>query len=279
MLSMGHIASQSPAVVRDATKPIMEFRGVSLRFDTTGEEVLRDISFEVYENEFIAIVGQSGSGKTTLLRLAHGLLRPSSGEIVMDGKRITKPTRDRAFVFQSDSLLPWRSVIDNVLYPLEVAGIKRSVARESVGQYIELVGLERYAKSFPAQLSGGMRQRVNLARAYAADPEVLLMDEPFAALDAQTREIMQGELLRVWEQKRKTVLFVTHQLDEAVFLADRVIVLGAHPGYVKKDIPIKIERPRELNSKHSPEFNSYVEELWTLVKTDVPSTATEYVDQ
>jgi NitT/TauT family transport system ATP-binding protein len=274
-MTISRSATRTPSPASAGATPILEFRSVSLVFPATGEEVLRDVNLDIHENEFVAIVGPSGSGKTTLLRLAHGLLRPSSGEIAMSGTRITKPTRDRAFVFQSDSLLPWRSVIDNVVYPLEIAGVKRSDARETADRYIELVGLKRYAKSFPAQLSGGMRQRVNLARAFAADPEILLMDEPFAALDAQTREVMQDELLRVWAQRRKTVLFVTHQLDEAVFLADRVIVLGAHPGFVKKDIAITIERPRELDSKRSPEFNAYIEEIWNLIKTDVLSTESD----
>ncbi|HRN28167.1 MAG TPA: ABC transporter ATP-binding protein [Terrimesophilobacter sp.] len=249
--------------------PLLEFDNVSLEFPATGELVLRDVSLTINDGEFVAIVGPSGSGKTTFLRLAHGLLHPTAGQIRMSGERVIKPNRERAFVFQADSLLPWRSILDNVAYPAEIAGKKRSVAREMAEPFVELVGLAAYKSSYPAQLSGGMRQRVNLARALSANPRILLMDEPFGALDAQTREVMQDELLRIWQAQRKTVLFVTHQLDEAVFLADRVIVLGAHPGFIKKDITIEIDRPRALEAKRTAKFNKYVEEIWELIKTDV----------
>lgn len=270
------VSSSFGAETNSATDaaPILQFLNVSIEFPMTGEQVLRDVSLDIHEHEFVSIVGPSGSGKTTLLRLAHGLLRPTGGTVTMSSRQVTKPSHERAFVFQSDSLLPWRSVLDNVAYPREIGGMKRGRARELAMEYVELVGLAAYTESFPAQLSGGMRQRVNLARALSADPDVLLMDEPFAALDAQTREVMQDELLRIWQEKSKTVLFVTHQLDEAVFLADRVIVLGAHPGFIKKEITIDIERPRALESKRSVKFNEYVEEIWELIKTDVFASKT-----
>jgi NitT/TauT family transport system ATP-binding protein len=251
--------------------PMLQLRDVSLTFERVGQQVLRDITLDIHEHEFVVIVGPSGSGKTTLLRVAHGLLRGYDGEVLMGGKRVVKPTRERGFVFQSDALLPWRRVVDNVGYPLQLAGTPRSRARQIAREQLELVGLAGHEQKFPFELSGGMRQRVNLARALAVDPQVLFMDEPFASLDAQTREVMQAELLRIWQERRKTVLFVTHQLDEAVFLADRVIVLGANPGYVKADVGIDLGRPRDLECKRSAEFNNYVEQLWELIQSDVYS--------
>jgi NitT/TauT family transport system ATP-binding protein len=252
-------------------EPMLRFRNVSLTFGGTEQQVLCDITLDVADREFVCIVGPSGSGKTTLLRVAHGLLPDHDGEVLIAGRRVECPTRECGFVFQSDALLPWRTVLDNVGYPLQLAGRSRTDARLVAHEQLKLVGLADHAKKYPAELSGGMRQRVNLARALAIDPNVLFMDEPFAALDAQTREVMQAELLRIWQERRKTVLFVTHQLDEAVFLADRVVVLGADPGYVKRDIAIDLPRPRGLECKRSAEFNDYVEQLWALIQSDVYS--------
>jgi ABC-type nitrate/sulfonate/bicarbonate transport system, ATPase component len=172
-------------------------------------------------------------------------------------------------VFQSDCLLPWRRIVDNVGFPLELAGTKRDEAREKARAMLDLIGLGGTVDKYPSQLSGGMRQRVNLARALTVDPEVLLMDEPFAALDAQTREILQTELLTIWARDRKTVVFVTHQLDEAVYLADRVVVLQPHPGRVRAIVPIDLPRPRSLDIKRTAEFAEIVEKLWELIKSDV----------
>ena len=251
---------------------MLTLAGVSVAFGTGSERVLalEDVSFSVEAGEFVTIVGASGSGKTTLLRAVDGLI-PFTGRIAIDGEAIRGPGRDRAFVFQSDCLLPWRTVIDNVAFSLELRGVRRRDARETARRYLALTGLEDAERKFPAELSGGMRQRVNLARALAVDPEMLLMDEPFAALDAQTREVMQLELLTTWQRSRKTVLFVTHQLDEAVYLGDRAIVLSARPGHVRATVEIPFARPRPIELKHTPEFAAKVDELWRLIRDEVLS--------
>jgi NitT/TauT family transport system ATP-binding protein len=247
----------------------LQLQDVTLAFPGLRTPVIEGLDLQVRRGEFLAVVGPSGCGKTTLLRLVHGLLRPTSGLITAGTEHVTKPSRHRGFVFQSDCLLPWRRVIDNVGFPLEIAGSKRREARERARQMLELIGLGDTAEKFPIQLSGGMRQRINLARALAADPDMLLMDEPFAALDAQTREILQAELLTIWARARKTVIFVTHQLDEAVYLADRVVVLQPHPGRVRAIVPITLPRPRSLDLKRTAEFADLVEQLWNLIKSDV----------
>ena len=232
-------------------------------------EALRGLEIEVERGEFICVVGPSGCGKTTLLRLIAGLEAATSGSIMLDGKPVHGPGRNRGFVFQNDSLMPWRTVLENALVGPEVAGRVGAKERQRTLELLKLVGLSGFEHYYPRQLSGGMRQRVNLARALAIDPDVLLMDEPFAALDAQTREIMQTELLRIWEQGRKTVLFVTHQIDEAVFLSDRVIVLARRPGRLQETVRIKLPRPRLLDVKRKPEFVDYVDHIWRLIEHDV----------
>jgi NitT/TauT family transport system ATP-binding protein len=250
----------------------LETRGLCKIFEkATGGtvEALRDITVSIEEGEFVSIVGASGCGKTTFLRILDGLIEPTSGEIYLDGKPVTRPGPDRGFVFQSDSLFPWRTVLDNVVFGLEVQGRSRKEARERAMEFIRLVGLAGFEKNYPHELSGGMRQRANLARALTVNPELLLMDEPFAALDAQTREIMQQELLRIWNADRKTVIFITHQIDEAIFLADRVFVFTVRPGRLKEIIPIPFVRPRKLDIKRTPEFVSYVDRVWKLIEEEV----------
>jgi NitT/TauT family transport system ATP-binding protein len=237
-------------------------------------EALRDINLEIRDGEFVAFVGASGCGKTTLLRIIDGLIPFDAGKIVIDGQDIRGPGGDRGFVFQSDSLLPWRNVRDNVAVGLELRGVGRSERRQRAEELISLVGLTGFEEHLPYELSGGMRQRVNLARALAIDPEVLLMDEPFAALDAQTRELMQRELLRIWSTSGKTVLFVTHQIDEAVYLADRVVVMTARPGRVARIIDVDLPRPRALAIKRTPEFTTYVDEIWSLIEREVEASLT-----
>ena len=232
-------------------------------------EVLRDINLTVMPGEFVSIVGASGCGKTTFLRIVDGLIQPENGQIFIDEKVATGPGHDRGFVFQADCLLPWRTVADNVALGLELQGKDRQIAREKVEPYLHLVGLHGFEQSHPNQLSGGMRQRANLARALVINPEVLLMDEPFASLDAQTREIMQRELLRIWSQERKTVLFVTHQIEEAVYLSDRVIVFTARPGRIKQIVTIGLSRPRPSDVKQRPEFTRYVHQIWKLIEEEV----------
>jgi NitT/TauT family transport system ATP-binding protein len=240
----------------------------------TGEvtAVLRDIAFTARAGEFLAIVGPSGCGKTTLLRILDGLLEADAGSILLDGRPVRAPGPDRGFVFQADSLLPWRTVFENIGFGLEIQGRDRAAARRTVEALVKLVGLEGFERHYPHQLSGGMRQRVNLARALAINPEVLLMDEPFASLDAQTRELMQAELLRVWSEERKTVIFITHQIDEAVYLADRVLVFSGRPSAVKAAIPVNIPRPRPLAVKRQPALLACVDAIWRLIEEEVRGT-------
>jgi NitT/TauT family transport system ATP-binding protein len=245
----------------------VEISGLSKWF---GElEALRQIDVAVEPGEFISVVGPSGCGKTTFLRMVAGLEPATSGTILIDGQPLRGPGNNRGFVFQNDSLLPWRTVLANALIGPEVAGKVGDRERRRTLDLLKLVGLGGFENYHPRQLSGGMRQRVNLARALAIDPDVLLMDEPFASLDAQTREIMQTELLRIWEQGRKTVLFVTHQIDEAVFLSDRVLVFARRPGRLQESIEIKLPRPRALALKRTPEFIAYVDRIWTMIEHDV----------
>jgi NitT/TauT family transport system ATP-binding protein len=238
-------------------------------------DVLRGINLTVERGEFIALVGPSGCGKTTFLRIVAGLEPASAGEVLLDGRAVRRPGGDRGFVFQSDNLLPWRTVLANALIGPEIAGQVGAAERQRTLDLLKLVGLDGFEHYYPRQLSGGMRQRVNLARALAINPEVLLMDEPFSALDAQTREIMQTELLRIWNQGRKTVLFVTHQIDEAVFLADRVLVFGRRPGRVQETIAIDLPRPRALSLKRTPGFVAYVDRIWRLIEDDVRTSVIE----
>lgn len=219
--------------------------------DGTGTEALRNISFDVKDGEFICLLGPSGCGKTTLLRIIAGLETHTSGEITLNGVPIIGPDPKRGMVFQQYSLFPWRTIIDNITFGLEIQGIRKPEARKRVEKYIDLVGLEQFKNSYPYELSGGMQQRAAIARALANEPEVLLMDEPFGALDAQTRNILQDELLKIWEQKHVTVLFVTHSVDEAVFLSDRIVVMTARPGRIREIVEVDLPRPRCRTSQEA----------------------------
>src|SRR5207302_1805924 len=212
-----------------------------------------------------------GCGKTTLLRIVDGLTTPTRGEVWIDGQPVDGPGPNRGFVFQQDALFPWRTVLDNVIFGLEVQGRSKRESRARADGLLQLVGLSGFEQHFPHELSGGMRQRANLARALTIDPDVLLMDEPFAALDAQTREIMQSELLRIWRSNRKTVLFVTHQIDEAVYLADRVVVMTSRPGQIKATLDVDIPRPRDLSVKRTTEFLQIVDSIWHMIEEEVRS--------
>ena len=251
----------------------LDIANVGKRFGSL--EALRDLSVRVVAGEFVAIVGPSGCGKTTLMRIIAGLETPDQGKVLVGDRTVTGPGPDRGFVFQTDSLLPWKTIWKNATIGLQLNGQLNNKSATRTRELLKLVGLAGFENYWPAQLSGGMRQRVNLARALAIDPDVLLMDEPFSALDAQTREIMQTELLRIWELGRKTVLFITHQIDEAIFLADRVVVLGRRPGRVKEVISVDLPRPRQLAFKRRPEFVAMVDRIWSLIESDVRDSVRE----
>jgi NitT/TauT family transport system ATP-binding protein len=225
---------------------------------------------QVQQGEFVTIVGPSGCGKSTMLLVVDGLIRPSHGAVFINDQLVIGPGPDRALVFQEFALLPWRNVESNVMLGLQLQK-KHSAAemRAITKEYIQMVGLQGFERHHPHQLSGGMRQRVGLARALAVNPEILLMDEPFAALDAQTREVMSYELLRLWEQDKKTVLFVTHGIEEAVYLADRIVVMSGQPGRVKEMIPVDLPRPRNLAIKDDPHFVELRRHIWNLLVEEV----------
>ncbi|UPK76355.1 ABC transporter ATP-binding protein [Nocardioidaceae bacterium SCSIO 66511] len=254
--------------------PRLEITSLNKTFERRGEEieVLQEINLTVAAGEFVAIVGASGCGKTTLARIVDGLEHSTSGTIRIDGEPPNGAGRDqnRGFVFQKDNLLPWRTVLDNVGLGLELQRRPSRERRATAQKYLDLVGLGSFSKHYPHEISGGMKQRANLARAFSIEPEILLMDEPFAALDAQTREIMQTELLRVWnESNGGSVLFITHQIDEALFLANRVVVLTARPGRIKEIIEVPFERPRTLEIKRSPEFGALYDRIWKMIEEEV----------
>jgi NitT/TauT family transport system ATP-binding protein len=227
-------------------------------------------TIDVADGEFLAIVGPSGCGKSTFLSAIDGLLAISAGDLSLDGVPIARPGPDRAMVFQLPNLLPWRTVEANVMYGLELQRrLSRAESKQRVQALIELVGLAGFEKAFPLELSGGMQQRVNLARALAPDPQVLLLDEPFGALDAQTREFMQLELLRIWEHTRKTAVFITHDIKEAIYLGDRVAVFTARPGRIKTVLEIDLPRPRPLSLKRDPAFLAYEAAIWRDIEQEV----------
>lgn len=230
---------------------------------------LNDITLGVNDGEFMAVVGPSGCGKTSLMNIVAGLLPYDEGTVSIDGKQVNGPGTDRAVVFQHASLLPWRSILGNVRYGMEMQKrFDEATMRQRAEHFLKLVGLTGFEKHYPGELSGGMQQRVNLARALAADPVVLLMDEPFAALDAQTREFMQSELLKIWTKAKKTVVFITHQINEAVYLADRVAVLSSRPGRLKKIFDVPFDRPRTLQLKRDPRFLELEDEIWKLIEEE-----------
>lgn len=240
---------------------------------------IQDISLEVRKGEFVALVGPSGCGKSTLLDILAGLSKPSTGTIHIDGKQVTGPALDRGIVLQGYALFPWRTVRQNVEFGLEIKKVPKSERKEVSNRFIHLVGLDGFEDHFPHELSGGMKQRVAIARALAYDPEVLLMDEPFAAVDAQTRETLQDELLRIWDETKKTIIFVTHSIEEAVFLADRVAVLTANPGKLREIVPIDLPRPRQNSDiRTSAEFGWIRHKIWELLQ-NLPQHEHKAVDK
>ncbi len=233
-------------------------------FKTEDDEVvaIADFNLDVKKGELVSLLGPSGCGKTTILRMVAGLLEPSSGDVVVAGNKVSGPGSDRGMVFQEFALFPWRSVRKNIEFGLELSGVPKAEREQRANEYLEMVGLERFADARIHELSGGMKQRVGIARALANDPEVLLMDEPFGALDAQTRNIMQKELLKIIKRTEKTILFVTHSVDEAVFLSDRIVVLTKRPGSIKEIIEVPWPRPRDRASPEVTEMRkSILDEL------------------
>lgn len=237
---------------------------------------LRGVNIEVNKGEFMALVGPSGCGKSTFLNIVGGLVLPSSGSVSIDGKRVDGPALNKGIVFQGYALFPWRTVIENVEFGLEIQKLPKANRKEIAKKYISLVGLSGSEDRYPCELSGGMKQRVAIARALAYNPDILLMDEPFGALDAQTREILQYELLRIWEKTHKTILFVTHSIDEAIFLADRVAVMTARPGIIKDIVKINLPRPRlDEETRSSSEFARLRCNLWKSLKEEVVKSQQE----
>jgi NitT/TauT family transport system ATP-binding protein len=229
---------------------LLEIKGVNKQFLADGKEMkaLHDINLSIRENEFVCFIGPSGCGKTTLLRIVAGLEDPTSGTVTLDGDPIRGPSPERGMVFQEYSLFPWRTVLDNTVFGLELKRVPAAEQKRLGRQYLKMVGLEGFETRYPHELSGGMKQRVAIARALVNNPKALLMDEPFGALDAQTRNTMQSELLRIWEEEKKTVIFVTHSVDEAIYLADTIVIMSARPGRIKDVIPIPLTRPRSRTS-------------------------------
>ncbi len=252
-------------------KTILNVQGVERRFaSTTGSTLaLQATDLTVAENDFVTILGPSGCGKSTLLRIVAGLDQPTAGQVLLDGLRVQGPGADRGMVFQSYTLFPWLTVLDNVCFGLRERGLPRAQQLEIAHGFLAKVGLKGFANHFPKQLSGGMQQRTALARALANDPRMLLMDEPFGALDHQTRELMQELLLGIWEAEQNTVLFVTHDIDEAVFMGNRVMVMSARPGRIKLDLPVALPHPRSYAVKTTPAFVALKAELTEAVRSEV----------
>jgi NitT/TauT family transport system ATP-binding protein len=245
-----------------AALPIIHLRGIDKSYAArAGHAVtaLSGVDLDVRDGEFVTLVGPSGCGKSTLLKIIGGIIAPSSGVQRFDGKPLDKPSREIGMVFQRPVLLPWRNVLDNVLYPFEMLGWDVRKHVDEARRLLDLVGLTGFEKALPQELSGGMQQRVSICRALVYDPKLLLMDEPFGALDAMTREEMVLEVLRIWQERRKTVVFVTHSIPESVFLADRVVVMAARPGRVVLDLAIDLPRPRTLDTEFTPAFRAYTD--------------------
>jgi NitT/TauT family transport system ATP-binding protein len=250
--------------VTGANASIMSLTGVTKRFSTRANDsvlALDRIALDVQKNQFVTLVGPSGCGKSTLLKIMSGIIAPSEGDIRFGGGRLAKPSRQIGMVFQRPVLLPWRPVIDNVLFPIDMLGWNVADYREEALRLIDLVGLRGFEKALPNELSGGMQQRVSICRALVYDPQMLMMDEPFGALDAMTREDLSIELLRIWTERQKTVVFVTHSIPEAVLLADRVVIMTARPGRILMDLPVNLPRPRSLETERLPEFQDMVHDI------------------
>jgi NitT/TauT family transport system ATP-binding protein len=262
-----HAGGPDSAAVGDAK---IRIDGLGKRFRSRNQDVvaLDDVTLDIPAGQFFVIVGPSGCGKTTLLRIIAGLEQQTSGELSIEAASDGRPLN--SMIFQGDSILPWMTVWENAAYGLTSRGVRPAEVRETVGHFLHKTGLTQFAEAYPHQLSGGMRQRVSIARAFANDPEVLLMDEPFSALDEQNKTLLQEELLRVWEENRKTVVYITHSVDEAVTLGDRILVMTARPGRAKALVDVPFERPRDVvGLRHRPEYGDMVYEIWGHLRDEV----------
>jgi NitT/TauT family transport system ATP-binding protein len=263
------------------TPPKLRLDNVTKQFPIRGQKAaftaVDGISIDVADGEFLVLVGPSGCGKSTLLDLLGGLTTPTAGQILLDGRPITGPGLDRGIVFQQYALLPWRTARKNIEFGLEAKGLPAAERRVRAEHYLELVGLQGFADRYPHELSGGMKQRVAIARSLAFDPEVLLMDEPFAALDAQTRESLQDELLRIWEATGKTILFITHGIDEAIYLGQRVAVLTSRPGRIKRVVEVDIDRSAD-DVRSDAGFRALRHHIWTLLHDEVERARSEELE-
>jgi NitT/TauT family transport system ATP-binding protein len=244
-------------------EPVLVVKDLSAVFPNGngGLQALDRLTFSVYPQQFVCVLGPSGSGKSTLLRILAGLLAPSQGEVIFNGEKLSRPRSGVGFVFQKANLMPWRSVVENIVLPLELAGVPQEQSLRRAAELVDLVGLNGFEKTLPRDLSGGMAQRVAIARALVHDPDVLLLDEPFGALDALTRERMGAELLSIWEGNHKTVIMVTHSIPESLYLADRVLVLSPRPGHLRLDLPVTLERPRDPDILYTPAFGELARKL------------------
>ncbi|MDB5080242.1 MAG: putative transporter, ATP-binding protein [Chloroflexi bacterium] len=252
-------------------EPNIQLKDINLVYKTRNGEMvdaITNLSVDIFPGEFVSVVGPSGCGKSTLIQLIDGLLKPTSGEIIVNKKRVTGPSPDRAVVFQDFALMPWRDVNKNVLLGPELRG-KTNSFKEKAMDTIRMVGLKNFERKYPYQLSGGMKQRAAIARALTNEPEILLMDEPFAAVDAQMREIMQEELIRIWQATGKTVVFITHSIDEAVYMSNRVLLMSARPGRFIDELKIELPYPRTLEVKNSQLYFEYRTHVWEHLKTEV----------
>ncbi|MCE0509677.1 MULTISPECIES: ABC transporter ATP-binding protein [Microbacterium] len=265
--------------VRDSADPLISVTGLSVSYDVarTGKKLIaiENVDLDVFEGEFITVLGPSGCGKTTFMNVIAGLVAPSTGSVLVDGQQVEGPGPDRAVVFQDYALLPWRSVFDNVKFGLEMQkGLRTADWRAKVQEAIDMVGLKGFESSYPRELSGGMQQRVGLARAFVAEPRILLMDEPLGAVDALTREVMRDEIEKLIEATGKTVLFITHSIEEAILLGDRIVVFKSHPGAIKEIITTDIPRPRsERSVQHDPRFLELRDHLWEALEGEATAAA------
>jgi NitT/TauT family transport system ATP-binding protein len=243
--------------------------------DDKSVEALANVNLDIAAGEFVSIVGPSGCGKSTFLHMLGGLVPQSAGSLTVAGVEVTEPGPDRGIMFQEPALYPWRTVAGNIAWPLEVQGVPRQERDEIVADLLKMVRLAKFKDHYPNELSGGMKQRVALARVLSFKPRLLLMDEPFGALDAQTRELMQEEIQSIWLQTRQTVLFITHDLDEAIYLSDRVLVFSAQPGTIKTEITIALDRPRQPDIRKAPQYVAYRNEIWDILREEVLKARTD----